>query len=82
MEVRRENASNLITFYRTHRAVMNPCFAFEAIKHCTDVFIENTREILNHWDNERKEGPVDVASWMTRYTIDSLGKTICRYLAN
>jgi cytochrome P450 len=52
---------------------MNPAFQFEAIRQCTDVFKQLTYEVLKFWDNERKEGPVNVANWMTRFTIDSLG---------
>jgi cytochrome P450 len=53
---------------------MNPAFQFEAIRHCTEVFKQMASEVLKRWDNERREGPIEVASWMTRFTIDSLGK--------
>lgn len=55
---------------------MNPAFQFEAIKHCTEVFKENTAEVLKIWDNLRRDGKIEVSDWMVRFTMDSLGKAL------
>ncbi len=67
---------NSLHIFRRFREVLSHPFHFDQVKEWVNDFDQLGDQLLDIWTENHTNQPLEVVSWLARFTVDVLGRTV------